>query len=221
MRKWISRKLRRSGRIFNELGGRARLTVVKHLLAQIKTTIEGTELATRMVRGDITTDHARGEISEIEHRGDHERARLVYALGEAITTPIDREDLYRLSRAVDDVLDNVRDFVRESDIYSPETLTPMTGLLEAVTEGLDDLRRAVAAVATSPATVSDHSLAARKSANQVRILYQQRLGDLFRDDEVTMDIFRMRELLRRLDVVALRLTEACDALSDAMLKRSM
>src|SRR5699024_8257170 len=70
--KWIKRKLRRSGRIFNELGGRARLNVIKYLIAQIKATREGTELATQMVRGDITTEHARDEISEIEHRGDHE-----------------------------------------------------------------------------------------------------------------------------------------------------
>jgi hypothetical protein len=45
------------------------------------------------------------------------------------------------------------------------------------------------------------------------------LVDLFAADDVTMELIKRRELLRRLDVVGLRLIEAVDALSDGLLKR--
>ena len=63
------------------------------------------------------------------------------------------------------------------------------------------------------------TLAARKQAGRVRQLYQAALADLFRA-ELSTDTLRRRELLRRLDVIGLRLGESADALSDAMLKRS-
>ena len=204
-----------------ELGGRGGAGFIALLTGQIAVTIEGAELAIRMARAEMSTEAARSEIGAIEHRGDSQRAALVHALGEAITTPIDREDLYRLSRSVDDVLDNLRDFVREADLYAPDSLAPMAEMLEAMTQGLTDLKGAVAAVSDAPAQVSAHTMAARKSGNHVRALYQMRLKDLFDQDVVTMDVFKMRELLRRLDVVALRLSEATDSLNDAMLKRSL
>ena len=39
------------------------------------------------------------------------------SLAGVLVTPVDREDLFRLSRSIDDVLDNLRDFVREWDLY--------------------------------------------------------------------------------------------------------
>lgn len=217
----VNRRLRRTRRLVRELGGRAGAGFITLLTGQIAITAEGADVAISMARAELSTEAARSEIARIEHRGDSQRAALVHALGEAITTPIDREDLYRLSRSVDDVLDNLRDFVREADLYAPDSLAPMAEMLEAMTEGLTHLERAVGAVGDAPAQVSAHTIAARKSGNHVRALYQMRLKDLFDQGVVTMDVFKMRELLRRLDVVALRLSEATDSLNDAMLKRSL
>ena len=45
------------------------------------------------------------------------------------------------------------------------------------------------------------------------------LAELFGGELVT-EVLRVREVLRRLDVVGLRVAEAADALSDAAVKRS-
>jgi uncharacterized protein len=90
-------------------------------------------------------------VVDVEHRGDRARGGFVHALA----PPLDREDLFRVSRSVDDVLDNLRDFARELELFA----------------------------------VSDVAMLKR------------------------------RELLRRLDVVGLRLGEAADALADGAVKR--
>ena len=83
--------------------------------------------------------------------------------------------------------------------------------------GIGALQLAVEAVARDPKDL-EAALASKKSANEIRRLYDVELGRLFHG-EPTMDVVKHRELLRRLDVVGLRLNEAADRLSDAAIKR--
>src|SRR5690625_4357254 len=94
--------------------------LVHHLVEQIIATSEGAELAHRLVTGDISSATARDAVGDIEHQGDDSRAALISELSRALTTPIDREDLFRLSSSIDDILDNLRDFVREHDLFGVE-----------------------------------------------------------------------------------------------------
>jgi len=146
------------------------------------------------------------------------RGELVGRLAGVLVSPIDREDLFRLSRSIDDVLDNLRDFVRECDLYEIEGGDSFLGILDAIASGVDDLRLAVRTIAGDSKDTSQSALASKKSANEIRRLYDAEVGRLF-TGELSMEVLKSRELLRRLDVVGLRLNEAADVLSDAAVKR--
>ena len=81
----------------------------------------------------------------------------------------------------------------------------------------EGLQLAIQAIAKDPKDVKT-ALATKKSANEIRRFYEIELGRLFRG-EPTMEVVKSRALLRRLDVVGLRLNEAADRLSDAAIKR--
>jgi len=211
--------LRRIRRLLDDLSGRSGQRALDLITAQIDVAIRSAELAEAVTAEKIATGAARTRMSEIEHEGDGYRAELVGVLGHVLTTRIDREDLYRVSRSVDDVVDNLRDFVRECDLYQPVSLEGDAPLLSAVVSGLVELRQALVRLTTAPDQVDTDLVAARKNGGEVRNSYQRRLVDLFAADDVTMDLIKRRELLRRLDVVGLRLIEAVDALSDGLLKR--
>lgn len=206
-------------RIVDDLTGRSHHQLTDLLAAQLDAAIEGVGLASAMSEGTLTPAEARTAMVDVEHRGDTGRAGLVAELAVALTTPIDREDLYRFSRSVDDVLDNLRDLVRETDLYGAEGDPAHLPALAGVAEGLAMLRGAVQGLADRPGEVDAATSAARKSAGQVRRHYQLAMAELLRQ-EVGSDTLTRRELLRRLDVVGLRLGESVAALSDAMLKRS-
>jgi uncharacterized protein len=207
-------------RLIDDLAGRSHHRVVDLLRAQIDAAIEGVDLARDLTAGAVGPIEARSRIAGIEHAGDACRADLVGELATALTTPIDREDLYRLSRSVDDVLDNVRDFVREVDLYGVAPAPSSGPLLDAVGDGIRALRVAVDLVVDRPADVTLASLTAHKQSGRVRQLYQTAIAALLDEDALSTTVLKQRELLRRLDVVGLRLAECADALSDAMLKRS-
>ena len=84
---------------------------------------------------------------------------------------------------------------------------------------LDRDGRLVAARLDQELEVGTLALAAKKAGGQVRRRYQDRLADLY-ESELSTEVMKARDLLRRLDVVGLRLNEAADALADAAVKRS-
>lgn len=197
------------------------------LIAQLDACLEGAVLVHRISQGEVGPENARLRMSEIEHEGDRRRGDLVEALARTVVTPIDREDLFRVSRSIDDVLDNLRDYAREVDLLqATEETSEWADLTAAIIDTVDGLRAAVADLADSPDRLYGSLLAAKKSCNDVRQLYQKSIANLLsreKDDhqESPRSIMRRRELLRRLDIVGLRMGEAADALADGLMKRSI
>ena len=208
-------RVRRAIRHFGQGGAAALIAILE---AQLAEAIAACRVARSVAEGQADPSEAHEKMAEIEQRGDALRGKLVMRLAGVLVTPIDREDLFRLSRSIDDVLDNLRDFVREWDIYGIEADDAYLGLIDATTSGLEDLRLAVQTISKDPSDTSRFALVCKKSANEIRREYDVELGRLF-NGELTMEIFKVRELLRRLDVVGLRLNEAADVLADAAVKR--
>ena len=196
-------------------GGAAPLIAI--LEDQLDAAMTACRVARSVADGQADPSEAHDKMAEIEQSGDAMRGKLVSRLAGVLVTPIDREDLFRLSRSIDDVLDNLHDFVRAWDLYGVEAAGGFVDLLDATVNGIGDLQLAVQAIAKDPNDMKA-AVESKKSANEIRRLYDVELGRLFRG-KLTMDVVKRRELLRRLDVVGLRLNEAADRLSDAAVKR--
>jgi uncharacterized protein len=211
-------------RILGELTGRADREIVRMLVRQADTAIRAAELVRDVAaRGREYDVGLREQIRVIEHEGDEQRAELVNALSGALVTPIDREDVYRLSRGIDDVLDNLRDFSREWDLYGMDRDPFFAPLLDEVVDGLAELRQAAGYIIDDPSAIARGALEAKRAGNRIRRNYQTAMATLFKetgDAPVTVDVLRRRELLRRLDIVGLRIREAAALLADAAVKRS-
>ncbi len=195
----------------------SRLAVIATLEGQLSEAADACRLARAVALGKVGSSDAGVKIAETERRGDLMTAELVTRLAGVLVAPIDREDLLRLSRSINDVIANLSDFVREWTLYGVRSARGFLGLLDATASGIGALQLAVEAVARDPKDL-EAALASKKSANEIRRLYDVELGRLFHG-EPTMDVVKHRELLRRLDVVGLRLNEAADRLSDAAIKR--
>lgn len=195
--------------------------VLGALVGQVQSAGAGVRTAVSLVEGELTAREARDQIEAIESEGDEARSRLVSELNSSLGPPIDHEDMFRLSRSIDDVLDNVRDLIAEIDLFGEVDLQPLLGPLEPISGALAELDTAIGMLADDPKGVSEVGLKAQKQASQVRKRYQECLGELFSQESVTVELLASRELLRRLDVIGLRLQEATAALSDGLVKRGL
>lgn len=210
--------IRKLKQLVAALSGRADDDLVAAVLSQVDSAREGALLARTMAAREIGRGDAHEHMGRVEHLGDERRGHLVDMLSMSITTPIDREDLFRLSRSIDDVLDTLRDFVREAHIYDIKKMKRLLPLLDWLVEGLDDLALAVSDVVDDPGAVVRRALEAKKRAGAIGRAYQYEIAELFTSD-ISAETFKRRELARRLDMAGIKLSEAADALADGAMKR--
>lgn len=77
----------------------------------------------------------REEVQAIEHEGDKISHDLEEALAKTFVTPIDREDLHKLSTELDDILDLANGAIRAATLYGVDTPTePMKRLMDILVE---------------------------------------------------------------------------------------
>ncbi|MEV5897942.1 DUF47 domain-containing protein [Nonomuraea fuscirosea] len=210
--------VKRLRRIKDLMTGRMDSALTEALLGQLEATKEGAWLAMAMIGGEVGRTGAHEQMRTIEHLGDEERARLIDELKTALVTPIDREDLFRLSRSIDDVLDSLRDFVRESHLYRVPDQMRFTPLLDQVIVGIDALENAVRDLASRPSVVAQDALEAKKAGGAIRRMYQYEISRIF-SGEITPEAMKERELVRRLEIVGVAIGDAADAIADGAMKR--
>ena len=193
--------------------------LIATLERQLGETITACALAHAVAEGSCPAGEAHGRMAEIEHRGDLLRGKFVGKLSRRARRPHrPRGPLSPLA------LDRRR-------ARQPSRLRARVGPLQDQAhrrvpgparrhgQGPRGLARAVQMIGRDPKKLTSRTaLASKKSANEIRRLYDVELGKLFHG-KVTMKVFKIRELLRRLDVVGLRLNEAADVLADAAVKR--
>lgn len=58
-----------------------------------------------------TLEEQMKQLHEVEHKGDSKRHEITAVLVRAFITPLEREDILKLSQGIDDVIDSVEDIV--------------------------------------------------------------------------------------------------------------
>jgi hypothetical protein len=209
-------------RVLLSLAGKGNAQFVSELVAQVDAAIAGATLTRELVAGEIKSAAAVEKMRVIEHQGDDARATLVAELKASFVTPLDREDLFRLSRSLDDVLDELRDFVRSWDMFKMKPSPIVEPMVDAICDALADLRKVIADINSkaNPSSAAGHNTYGDKwSGHAIRKIYDLQLAALYAGD-LTMGTLKIDRCLRRLDVVGIRFTEATDHLADALIKRA-
>ena len=73
---------------------------------------EGSRLLTEMMGTDADLPNLAESIKSLEHKGDRMTHDLITKLNRTFVVPIDREDIYRLSSCIDDIMDLIESVAR-------------------------------------------------------------------------------------------------------------
>ena len=158
-------------------------------------------------------------VGNIEREADELRRILIEELDKTFVTPLDREDIFALSRAIDDVVDYANSTVDEMEIYEVKGdhhIKEMVNILRKAARELDD---AVKILRDHPKIASDHAVKAKAYENQMEKAYHQALADLFKGND-TVHMLKMREIYRHLSNAADRGDEAANIISSIVMKHT-
>ena len=190
------------------------------LTEQADLTVRALQVLEKFGRDPITSGDVVEEMKIIERDGDAKRRILIDELVRTYATPFDREDLFALSRAIDDILDAANETVVELTMYRigpPQGLTEMARVL---IEGAIHIRSAVAELLDHPGVAAEHAVRAKRSENRIDSLYHKAVGRLFDSDAEVNQILKAREIYRHLKNSADRIDSAADEISVIVIKRS-
>ena len=194
-----------------------RIDFLGMLAEQAQTTLKGVEALQRFMKEPNVIN--AGVVKELENEADDLRAEIINQLNAAFVTPIDREDIFALSRAIDDIIDYCQRTVEEMMVYHVEPTPQMVKIVNILVKGTKDITIAVNSLKTKPKSVLDYVMRAKKAENHIEHLYLEALADLFNQKD-TVYILKMRELYRHLSNSADRCDEAANVISDVVMKIS-
>lgn len=202
-------------KIFNK-----RRNVFIHLIhQQASLTLEGMDLLKQYFSNpDPTTADT---LTAKEKEADEARRILIDELNRTFVTPFDREDIFSLSRAIDDVLDYAYSTVNEMVIFKVEATPFMVRMATLLRDAAFELLQAVDRLEKNPRVASEHAQRAKALENRVEDVYREALADLFStviDLEHMILIFKLREVYRHLSNAADRGDEAANVLADIVVK---
>jgi len=194
-----------------------RIDFLGMLAEQAQTTLEGVEALQRFMKEPNVIN--AGVVKELENEADDLRAEIINQLNAAFVTPIDREDIFALSRAIDDIIDYCERTVEEMMVYQVEPTAQMVKIVNVLVKGTKNITIAVNSLKTKRKDVLDYVMRAKKAENHIEHLYLEALADLFNQKD-TVYILKMRELYRHLSNSADRCDEAANVISDVVMKIS-
>lgn len=156
-----------------------------------------------------------------EKEADEARRILICELNKTFITPFDREDIFALSRAIDDVLDYAYSTMTEIVIFKVEPTEFMVRICSLLRDATFELLKGVERLQDHPAVTSEHAQRAKALENKVEGVYREALADMFTETDDPHAIVRMmklREVYRHLSNAADRGDEAANVLADIVVK---
>ena len=169
------------------------------------------------------SDKKSTKARQIEKEADELQRILVHELQQTFVTPIDREDIFSLSRAIDNFIDYVYDTVEELEIFEIGASEAVSEIAIMLLEMANELHLALQRLLDHPGVASEHARRAKSLENEVEIAYRYNLAKLFQGPEdihQVMDILKMREVLRHLSNAADQGDRAADIIMDIVVKWS-
>ncbi len=185
------------------------------LMGQSEKVLEGIR-ALREFANDQCSDCA-GAVSRLEKEADEHRRIIIAELNRTFATPIDREDIFQLSRALDDVMDYADNTVLELTVYELSADSHIRNMIDIMIRAYEELVKAIKYLKEYPNIANDHAVRAKKFENDMEKAYHQALSELFKgSDPVYM--LKMREVYRHLSNCADRGDEAANIILSIVMK---
>jgi len=152
-----------------------------------------------------TVDKAAIEkIANIEHQGDEATHTIIDQLNKTFITPFDREDIHRLAKELDDVIDMMNTIVSRLEVYRIKRID------KNLVEFASVIEESVRAVACAVKGMRDmkHSKAVSESCVEINRLENvgdamrdKMLGELFDNEKDPITVIKWKEIYQDAETV--------------------
>jgi len=192
---------------------------LQSLVAQAEITLVGIAALESYMKKP--SDRHAAAVIQAEKDADEVRRILIDDLNRTFVTPMDREDIFSLSRAIDDVMDYAYSTVEEMQLFDLEPNDFMRRIVSLLHDAANEIHLAMLRLKENPGVSSEHASRAKALENRVERVYREAVADLFSgpdDIHHVMEMLKLREIYRHLSNCADRGDAAANIIHDIVVK---
>lgn len=160
-------------------------------------------------------------VRQLERKADMVRRNLINELNRAFVTPIDREDLFSLSRAIDDVLDYAYSTTYELYILDVQPNPYLRQMAKILVMSAREIEQAINCIEHKPTRADEHAMRIKALENRMEKLHAKALAALFQNPQDLQDVVEMmklHEIYRHMNHAVGSAEQAADLISDIRIK---
>ena len=153
----------------------------------------------------------------LEEEADEVRRNLIGRLNKTYITPIDREDLFHLSRLLDEIIDYIKTSVDEIHLFKITPNDDLVKITSTLLEMTNHLHEAISNMAEDEEASKTAAYKVKNLENVMDTLTKSAYARIFESDDFKM-IFKYAEIYKHLNHTADVADSAMDFLLDIFVK---
>jgi len=161
-------------------------------------------------------------VADREHDGDEVTHAIIRRLNTTFVTPMDREDIYQLATALDDVMDlieTVSDLFVLHRIEAP--LPEMKAQIDVLVLAARQTEQALAALPNMKREqLEPYWIEINRLENEGDRLYRRAIADLFSGEHRAMDVLKWKEVIENLEEALDGLENVANIIESTVLKHT-
>lgn len=159
-------------------------------------------------------------IKDTEHSCDELTHKLTIKLNKSFITPFDREDIYTLTVALDDVCDYIDAGARAIVMYDIKEFNAYSVNLAKVIQKQSASINAAISILKKPTEMNTHIVEIHRLENEADEIYFRAIGELFRNSTDALSVIRYKELYEILENATDRCESVANIIESIILKHN-
>ncbi|MFN2545699.1 MAG: DUF47 domain-containing protein [Actinomycetota bacterium] len=161
-------------------------------------------------------------VKEREHEGDEITHGIIRRLNTTFITPMDREDIYELASALDDVMDSIEAVADLFVLHRIEEPIPeMKAQVDVILQAAGHAEQALVLLPKmSRERLEPHWLEINRLEDEGDKIYRKAVADLFSGDYKAMDVLKWKEVVENLEQAVDGLQKLSNIIEAAVLKHA-
>jgi len=183
--------------------------------------VEGAELLKDMLDNFTDPAGSQRKIKDIEHKGDTITHDIIKKLNKSFITPFDREDIYALSSALDDILDLIDACSARIVMYNVEKPTPESKELGfLILKSCQIIDKTVALLGGKLEPISAYCIEVNALENEADRVCREAISRLFDEEKDPIQLIKWKEIYETLETATDKCEDAANILESVVVKNA-
>jgi predicted phosphate transport protein (TIGR00153 family) len=185
------------------------------------TIIEGASLLKDMMDNFENPLNSQKRIKDVEHKCDQLTHDIIKKLNKSFITPFDREDIYALSSALDDIMDLIDASSQRFVMYNVEKPTPESKELAfIILKSCQTIDKAVGILGGKLEPIAEYCVEVNALENEADRVCREAISKLFDEEKDAIQLIKWKEIYETLERATDKCEDAANILESVVVKNA-